>query len=282
MAIAGGRRDARSISAETGLSAPRAYGVVGSLRGKGMAEKRGREVAVARSAFPLALSRVLSDSPGSIAPLSDSGLDVLAALCVPGTAEAVSAESGLARATVYRKMDEMGRMGMVAKRGGAYGINDALWPGLRGLAGAYVEHRALMDERVPRDAEVYRGPRGLLLFSCRAQTGFAETAFSAYRRFGVDVRPEVNYYCGMASEPSLEDAFEHSLRVIERDPDWRKRMAALIFYVKHRDPLGAAVRPETMEMERVLSGERVEGWAPLGEMRERAEMYGVDLSRYGR
>jgi len=54
-------------------------------------------------------------------------------------------------------------------------------------------------------------------------------------------------------------------------------MMALILYAKFKNELGSVEHPLKDEMDRVLSGEKVEGWVKLDEMQERADIYGVVL-----
>jgi len=54
-------------------------------------------------------------------------------------------------------------------------------------------------------------------------------------------------------------------------------MMALIFYAKFKKDLGEVKHPLKDEMNRVLGGEKVEGWVSLDEMQSRAKIYGVVL-----
>jgi len=54
-------------------------------------------------------------------------------------------------------------------------------------------------------------------------------------------------------------------------------MMALIFYVKFKKDLGEVKHPLKDEMDRVLDGEKVEGWVGLDEMQSRSDIYGVVL-----
>ncbi|MCL2149189.1 MAG: hypothetical protein FWH47_07630 [Methanomassiliicoccaceae archaeon] len=266
-----------ALSDTLGLSVSQTYKVVGSLSEKGLARLDRGVVHIERLAHTAILLEILDGSPDSYIPLSDSGLEIVRALAEPRSVADVSRMTGLHQTTITRKIDLMMRMGMVRKERGSYSLNGALWPRLVDLSRSYDAHSVLTDPRMPFGSKAYHSSGDALVFSSNRELDCARTAFSRYGDFGMLVHPGTNYYTSQGGEPGIEEVFLHSLYVVERDGGWRGRMLALIFYVKHRRDLDGVRHPIVDEMRTVLSGGRVEGWAPLGEMEERARMYGVDL-----
>ncbi|MDR0334851.1 MAG: helix-turn-helix domain-containing protein [Methanomassiliicoccaceae archaeon] len=275
--ISNGADNVRVLSGELDLSGPQTYKVVRALTEKEFANLRRGTVFIEKKTHIAILLDILNDSPDSYIVLSDSGLEIIKTLVGPRTVSEISSLTGLHQTTITRKIDRMRRMGMVKKEGTIYSINEELWPKMMELASSYDKYTKHIDPRVPLGSEVFHLSADLAVFSSKRALNNTKTAFSKYGDHGMAIYPGTNYYCNSDHELDIRDIFTHSLYVVENDKGWRSKMLALIFYVMHKSDLSDISHPVIDDMKAVLNGDRVDGWAPLKEMNERANVYGVDL-----
>jgi predicted transcriptional regulator len=275
--ISNGADDVKILSGILDLSVPQTYKVVRSLSEKELAGLERGTLFIEKKTHIAILLEVLSDSPDSYIVLSDSGLGIIRTLTEPRTISEISFMTGLHQTTITRKIDQMRRMGMVKKEKAVYSINEELWPRIMELAHSYDEYARLTDPRVPFGSEIFHASDDLVVYSSNRVLNNTKTAFSKYGDFGMHIHPGTNYYCDSDHELDVKEVFLHSLYVVDKDRTWRGRMLALIFYVMHKHKLADIRHPVVNDMKAVLKGDRIEGWAPLEEMKERAAIYGVDL-----
>lgn len=272
-----GADDVQTLSGVMEISRPQTYKIVKSLSEKDLAELKHGRIILDNKPHIAILLEIIQDIPTSVEVLADSGLDIIGNLKEPHTVSEISDITGLHQTTITRKIDGMRRRGMLRKNNSTYSINRDIWPKLYDFACAYESYRRTSDPRIPFGANVHFISKRLAVFSDKRQFDITRTAFSMYGDFGIAMFPGTNYYCTLKSEPGIEDVFLHSLYVVDSEKSWRNKMLALIFYVKHKDLLTEVKHPIIDDMDAVLSGKRIDGWVPLWEMQERAEMYGVNL-----
>ncbi|AIZ56896.1 sugar-specific transcriptional regulator TrmB [Candidatus Methanoplasma termitum] len=275
--INSGSNDVKTLSAFLDISKPQTYKIVRSLFDKEFIFLRLGTLLIEKKAHIAILLDILNDSPDSYIVLSDSGTEIIRTLVEPCTVSEISSKTGLHQTTITRKIDLMRRMGMVKKDDIVYSINEEMWPKLAEFAHSYDEYTKHVDPRVPFGSEIYYSSKELVVFSNKKELKKKRTAFSRYADFGMNIYPGTNYYCCIDRELDIRDIFLHSLYVVEKDNNWRSKMLALIFYAMHKDELIDIKHPIVDDMHMVLNGVSVEKWGTLGEMNERAKMYGVDL-----
>ncbi|MCL2148500.1 MAG: transcriptional regulator [Methanomassiliicoccaceae archaeon] len=274
-----GAASVADLCTATGLSKVQVYRTVASLDKKGAVRLDSGGVAVRDQAHLYALMNVMHDSASAVTLLAGNGLDVVKELREPRTARDVSQRLGVSQRTVSRSIKGMMNVGMLSKDGDTYTINARMWPELPPLADRYADYAESFDERVPIGSRIYRKSKGSVVFSNDRDLCFTKTAFSRFEEYGIGIYLDTHYYCDLAGPPTVGEIISHCLDVISVERNWRLRMMALIFYKKHRDGSEIVTHPMIAELEQVLRTKvgKVEGWIPLREMQERAEMYGVDL-----
>jgi len=267
------------LSGSMDMSIPRVYATAAALNKKGAVRLKDGTLIPERHTYLNLLMTVLHDHLSASDNLSGNGMDLLAELLDEKSVTELSEALGADRRTVISRINKMKRNGMVFKDNGRYRINDAFWPELMKMIFEYDIYRRTIDLRVPSDSRIYFGYGDHAVFSNDRITGHQMTAFSKYGEYGVTIHTGTNYYCTMPDPPTLSEIMEHSMRVISLDKDKRLRTAALIFYKKHIDVFEDIRHPMKDRMNAVLRMKdcTADGWLPLKEMQERAEMYGVDL-----
>jgi predicted transcriptional regulator len=275
--ICRGSDTVRSLEEAMGVTRAQVYWILRSLKKKGILHLNEGRIVIESKTHVALLVNVLRRSNESYKVLSGRGMDVLSELVMPRTVVELSETMGVHQTTISAQIKKMMSLSMLRRDGARYSINEPLWSELAGLAAAYRSYNESNDPRVIPGSRIYFVSKDLAVFSNDSETGDTKTAFSRYTEFGIGIRLVTNYYCNLKRELTVSDVFLHSLHIISNNDDWWLRMIALIFYVKHKDELKGVEHKMKDEMDIVLTGSRVNGWVPLREMQERADMYGVRL-----
>ena len=264
------------VSESTGISLTQTYRVVNDLRKMDLLDDA-KTLSIKRTPMASSLTKLLQSVSDVYLPLSSNGAEILASLDEPRTVPEICERTGLELSRTYTKMKELHRRSMVTKQGHMYSVNGKVWPELIPFLEDYRRFLDVNPEGIPVSATVYHRGKDGILFHTSEPEGYEKTAFSAYGEYGIDILSEGSYCRTGKKEPTTDEVFLDSLYVISRTDDWRLKMFTLIFYCKNKDRLTVPDLPVMRDMQNVLKGDRVEGWAPLSEMQERADMYGVEL-----
>jgi len=258
------------------LTKRQTYRLVKSLTDKETIRKKEGNIVLEKKTHITFLVKVLEASEIFCKILSDSGLDILGELNEERTMKELTQCLGIHQSTVSRKLSQMTVLSMVHKQGTRYFINPHRRE-LIDLSDSYRAYKKTNDSRIPAGSEVYHNSKDLIVFSNNNVLNMKTTAFSKYDQYGITFYPGTVYYCNKKEDPTLTEIFLHSLYVLETADSWRLNMMALILYVKFRKELCDVSNSIKNDMDAVLLGENINGWVPLKEMQERAEMYGVNL-----
>ena len=254
------------------------YKVLKSLRKKEILRLEEGKVIIEDKTHIILLLNVLRRLHGSYEALSNSGTEILAELATaPLSINELTERIGVDRTTISRKIKKMESRSMVIKENREYSLNREVWPDLSEFAISYSLYLKNNDHRAIRGSRVYHVSKDLIIFSNDSAADLTKTAFSRYEEFGIKIGLRTIYYCNLERDLSVSDVFLHSLYVISDSEDWWLRMMALILYAKYKDKLKGTRHKMKDEMDIVLTGSVVKGWVPLQEMRERADVYGVEL-----
>ena len=264
------------VSESTGISLTQAYRVVNDLRKMDLLSDA-KTLSIKRTPMSSSFTKLLQSVSDVYLPLSSNGAEILAALDEPKTVPEICERTGLELSRTYTKMRELHRRSMVTKQGRKYSVNGKVWPELIPFLEDYRRFLDVNPEGIPVSATVYHRGKDGILFHTSEPEGYGKTAFSVYGEYGIDILSEGSYCRTGKKEPTTDEVFLDSLYVISRTDDWRLKMFTLIFYCKNRDRITVPDLPVMRDIQKVLRGDRVEGWAPLSEMQERADIYGVEL-----
>ncbi|MDR1954328.1 MAG: HTH domain-containing protein [Candidatus Methanoplasma sp.] len=267
------------LSEAAKLSKVQVYRIIASLQEKKAIRLERGEIVFLDQPYMYTLTNIMHDAAASTILLAGNGLDIIREMREPRTAAEVAEKLDISQRTVSRAIRRMRDVSMLSKDGDRYTINDRIWPELKTLANRYADHSGSFDARVPLGSRIYFKSRSLVVFSDDRNLKYTKTAFSRISEYGVRVYLLTQYYCTLPEPITIRDIFLHCLEIISAEKEWRLRMFALIFYKKHRDELKNIDHPMREEMDLVLQTKvgKVNGWVPLKEMQERAEMYEVDL-----
>ena len=222
------------------------------------------------NAYALRLAALMRPSPNRAEVLADSGIDMLIKLREPCNVEAIMADLGLSRATVYRRLRLATATGAVRKVGGEYVLNDRMWKGLRETMDSIADHRAVSDPRVVSGATIYRNTKGEVMYSYPGELEDRRTAFSVFGDYGTDVWLDTVYYTTSGEDVGPDKAFADAYLVSEKEDDPRLRTVLVLFYLRNRERIDADGRFLEM-LARIRNGERVPRWPSWTDVQERAD-----------
>lgn len=251
------------------------------LSGKGLLEREDRRIVLAEAKPGESFKKLYyahRASPFRLI-LADRRVDLLYSLDQkPKSVETLSRETGIPGKTVYYYLKDLIRLGIVRKtrtnRGYLYAFNYLFWGALKDFVTSLQEHRLRL--LVPRDALVIKSYRDAILFKSIRSQDASRTSFSAYRDYGIDLSLMDNYYTLPKRELSIKEIFIHSL---DSADVLQQRLFCILFYLKNRDrlELESVDHPVIKDIQAVLHGKRIKGYPTLDEIRDRAELYDIEI-----
>jgi predicted transcriptional regulator len=253
--------------------------VVTDLVNKGLLEREGKEIALARTPAAESFKRLYFShraSPLHIL-LADRKADLLSRIdAEQKSVETLEKETGIPKKTIYRYLRDFIRLGAVkrSKQGRTYlySFNCIIWPELKDFVTALLEYGSVL--LVPREALLIKSDGDSVLFKSIRQQDATPTSFSAYGEYGIDLGLRDNYYTLPKRELTIEEIFIHSLDSAE---DLRQRLFCILFYLKNRDKLESVDHPVMKHVKAVLQGESIKGYPSLEDIEDRAELYEIEL-----
>jgi len=209
--------------------------------------------------------------------LADRRVDLLYRLDqTPKSVARLADETGIPIKTVYYYLKDLIKLGIIRKtktgRGYLYSFNHLFWGDLKDFVTSLLEYR--FRRLVPRDALPIKGYLDHVLFKSIRQHDATFTSFSAYGDYGIDLGLLDNYYTLPKRELSIKEVFIHSMDSAE---SLQQKLFFILFYLKNKDELEGVEHPMIKEIKAVLEGERIKGYPSLEEIRERAELYEIEL-----
>ncbi|MBM3199983.1 hypothetical protein FJZ53_03510 [Candidatus Woesearchaeota archaeon] len=223
------------------------------------------------------LLNILSEYPNLVQLLSGSGISILSALLEPKMVKDVVKETGLRKSVVYKKLKQARNISVIKQEGRQYFFNEQIWCKLKDFLEEFRKLLEITDPRVSASSVIYYKNEKEILFSSRAEQDAALTAFSAYQSYGIKILTATNYYYLPKKRLSEKEVFMHSLYVAEKEMSISHLIYIILFYLKFKKKLSAIRHPILENTKTVLNGGTINGYPPLGEIREKAEVYDIQL-----
>ena len=215
-----------------------------SLREKDLVKVTNGVASLSSTPKSSVLARLSNDMPFYKLVL-DSGERILPALLEPRKMSEISNLTGLSSSTIQRSLNRMKETGAIVQKGNEFSINEK-YPDIRLLASILREEELSKLIQNKNEQIVYRDSRNVIK---RVPLGTplaegAKTAFSIFSAFGMDLRPEFDYYIVPAQMIRREDALVHSLVV---STNKLERTHCAVFYVVNRNRIDVAQVRKTCE-----------------------------------
>ena len=187
-------------------------------------------------------------------------------------------EAGLHKMTIIKKINEGRRMSLLLTENKTYRVNEKIWPDARECLLEIRKCEESIDPRVPVDSIIYFKNDNEIVFSNKKELDATLTAFSAYENYGIGLLTTTYYYCLPKKHLTTVDVFMHSLHVTEKDMDVRHIILAALFFAKFRKELGHIQHPIVENIRKVLAGEKIRLYPSQSEIRDRADVYNIEVS----
>ena len=253
--------------------------VTTSLVNMGLLEREGKEIAMARTPAAEMFKRLYFAHRASPFPLllADRRADLLSRIeDEQKSVEDLEEETGIPRKTIYRYLKDFIHLGAVrrSRKGRAYvfSFNYILWKELKDFVTALFDYQA--RSQVPREGLLIKSYGDSVLFKSLRSQDATITSFSAYKDYGIELGLRDNYYTLPKRELSIKEIFVHSLDSAE---DHRQRIFCILFYLNNTDKLSGVEHPMMRDLKAVLRGERIEGYPSIEEIKDKADLYGINL-----
>ena len=265
--VANGVVDVEALSEAMGITRVRVYGIIRSLKCKGILCDS-QNIKMNSNAYTIRLASLMRPSEKREDVLADSGIDMLIELREPHDVEEIMSILGLSRATVFRRLKLAISTGAVKKVDGKYVLNDRMWSGLREAMDSIADQRAVADPRVVSGAVIYRNTRDEVMYAYSGESNDRRTAFSVFGDYGMDVWLDTVYYTTSDVDVDICKAFNDAYAVSEKEDDIRLRTILTLFYLKNKE-LIAADSGFLTTLERIEAGERVPHWPTWADVQAR-------------
>jgi len=220
--------------------------------------------------------QLLADIPNLAPVLSDSGIPIFTAFLKPMTIEEVSAETGFKKTMIYIKLQKAKKRSMIRKIGSTFKINAKMWLKLIDFLEELKKYEETIDTRIPASSIIYYKNNKEIVFSTKEDIDAVKTAFSEYKRYGIEILTITNYYYLPKRELTKEEILKHSLYVVEKDKSIRNLIFLALFYAKYRKKLRVK-HPILANLDVVLAKGRVKGYPSYKEIQDRAEVYNINV-----
>ena len=164
--------------------------IITSLQDKGLVERVAGEILLAGTPPAEAFKRLYYSHRTSPLPeiLSGRRVELLSRLSeIPRSLEALAAETGISRDTVYYYLKGFRLLGIVShsrqEKAYLYSFNYVIWPELKHFVAALLGYQAL--RLVPREALLIKSYGDSVLFKSMKPQDATPTSFSVYRDYGI-------------------------------------------------------------------------------------------------
>jgi len=247
--IAEGNKTVKAISKSLNKSPSQIYRTINQLNEKQILKNLEPE-----QTHIILLMQLLSEYPSLIVPLSGEGINILAE------------NTNLKKSARAKKISEAKAISLIKNNK----INEKLWPKVKEFIDELKLYESTVDNRVPKGAVIYFKNNKEIVFSTKEAINAQPTAFSAYKDYGIKILTNYNYYFLPKRKLSKEEILKHSIIIAEKEKSAKDIIYLTLFYLKFK-------LKKIDIIERILKGEKIEGYPSLEEIKERANVYDSSL-----
>ena len=235
-----------------------------------------------KSTLMVRLTRVLDSYPNLVPILVDSGIPIFVSLLEAKSVDEITEATGVKKSTVYALFKKALKISLVKRDGEMYTLNEKLWRDVAELLGEIRDIERLLDPRVPYNSEIYYRNRHEVIYSKKyGEDSREKTGFSVFEKEGIKLLLPTTYYYYSDEEPekklTKEDVFQHALYVAEKETSIRHLIFLALFYCKFEEELKYARHDIVENLKLVLQGKRIKGYPTFEEIKEKADMYGIEI-----
>jgi predicted transcriptional regulator len=280
--LAKGNTSINTVAEALNKSEKHIYRIVQQLEEKDLAALSAGEIIPKQSTLMVRLTQILDSYPNLIPLLADSGISILISLLETKKVGEITEEADVKKSTVYAFLKKALKISLVKKDGDLFVLNERLWGDVADLLREIRDIERLLDPRVPYNSVIYYKDRDEVIYSNKYGGNSGEkTGFSVFEKEGIKLLLPTTYYYYSEKEPekelTKEDIFRHALYVAEKEPSVRHFIFLALFYCKFEEELKDVKHDIVGNLKLVLQGERIKGYPSFEEIKEKAEIYGIEI-----
>ncbi len=280
--LAKGNTSINTVAEALNKSEKHIYRIVQKLEEKDLAALSAGEIVPKKSTLMVRLTRILDSYPNLRPALADSGIPILVSLLEAKTVDEITEEVDVKKSTVYSFLKKALKISLVKKDGERYALNEKLWGELADLLREIRDIERLLDPWVPYNSVIYYRDRDEVIYSNKYGGDSGEkTGFSVFEKGGIKLLLPTTYYYYSDKEPekelTKEDIFRHALYVAEKETSVRHLIFLALYYCKYEEELKNVKHEIVENLKLVFQGERIRGYPAFEEIKEKAEMYGIEI-----
>lgn len=274
--IAKGNRDIKSIALALNIKERRVYEIMSNLAQKDFIERIGGIIKAKELLHVRLFLQLLDNFPNIASVISDSGIPIFSELLNSLTIQEISQRTGFKKSTVYNKLKAASRRSMINKNNNKFKLNEKIWSKLAEFLRELKKYELIIDNRIPASAIIYYKKDEEIIFSSREKVDAIETAFSIYKKYGINILTARNYYYLPKKKLTKNEILKHSLCIVEKEKDVRSFIYIALFYVKYKKEF--RIKHKILSnLDVVLSKGVVNGYPTYQEIKDRAEIYGIEV-----
>ena len=206
-----------------------------------------------------------------VALFSNSGLPILLQFLSSRKVSEIVPLLDLDEQTIYKKILNARQIGLVKQDGIQYVVNGENWSEGKSFLDSLLEQEMSFDKRVPKNSIIYSKSERGIVFSTDEEVGASKTAFSAFGKGKVKFFPVTNYYVLPLQRLSIQKIYEHAVKIVEKNWDYRLLIILGIFALKN----GIKSDKISKNLFKVFAGVTVKGYPSTNDLKEKANEYGV-------
>ena len=282
--LAKGNTSISTVAEALNKSEKHVYRIVQKLEEKDLAALSLGEIVPKRSTLMVRLTQILDSYPNLIPVLADSGISILVSLLEAKTVDEITEETDVKKSTVYAFLKKALKISLIKRDGERYVLNERIWEEVPDLLREIRDIERLLDPRVPYNSIIYYRNQGEVIYSNKYGGDSGEkTGFSVFEKEGIKLLLPTTYYYYSDKEPekelTKEDIFRHALYVAEKEVSVRHFIFLALFYCKFEEELKDVKHDIVENLKLVLQGKRIRGYPAFEEIKEKADMYGIEILR---
>jgi predicted transcriptional regulator len=252
--------------------------LLSKLREKGFLNRIGNKLIFQKQSFIPILLDILDKNTHLIPILADSGINILKEMLEPSSIKDLESKTNLKQAIIYRKVKEAQKFSIVRKENKKYFLNSKIWPELKEFLESYKRYLIRISPHLDSNILI-RGKYDNIIIaeSAKEIKDSCLTAFSVYSNYGIGIITPFNYYHIPKEKLSIKQIFKDSLIILRDDPEYRKQLYAMLFYLKNKSKLKGIKSELVYKLREILSGKKIEGYPSLNDIKEKAQQFDIKL-----
>jgi predicted transcriptional regulator len=255
------------------------YRNVKSLEKKMFVSKNDKFYQPSRNIHTYLLITELLEHPNLANVLSGPSIDILTASLTQIEISKLCEEINITKSTAYSHIKKLQNVSILKKENGTIVFNSKLWPQLEKFIKEYTLLWNSIDLNLPVSATIYERKKNEIIFSTHKPYEATQTGFSAFSQQGLSVFSPKYYYRLPRKKLNLIEIFEDSLKIGEKEDEYRHKLFIGLYYLKYKEKLGKIKHPIIEQLSQVLQKQRVPNFPSYDELKEKAQEYGVKIDQ---